>query len=163
MKTSSTRMVFSNPAYIGLAAGIFAGFFLLFSILDEHLFLSPILIFHVPPDGVPNFLLSTAISILLAFVISTNVYVFGRSKTGMRNASWMSGSFVAAATGLCGCTSLGFTVISTFGGAGILASSFLTNYQLPLKAVSLAILFAAYYSARKNMIRTCTSGRDSTS
>ena len=159
---SAIQMVFVNRSYIALAVAISVGFFILFNTLDEYLFFSPILVFHVPLDAVTNFSLSVAITTFLGIVISMNVYMFKKLQVGLKgNSSWLSGSFIATATGACGCTSLGFAVISTFGGAGILASSFLTNYQIPLKIVSLAILFAAYYYVRKNMIRTCINRKDS--
>jgi hypothetical protein len=154
-------MVFENNAYIALAVAVSVSFFILFSALDEYLFFSPILVFYVPPDAITNFSLSIAITILLGIIISMSVYMFKKLQVGLKgNSSWLSGSFIATATSACGCTSLGFTVISTFGGAGIVASSFLTNYQVPLKIVSLAILFVAYYSIRKNMIRTCINRKD---
>jgi len=150
------QMVFTNRSYIALAVAVFAGFFVLFNTLDEYLFFSPILVFHLPPDTITNFILSIAIITLLAIVISMNIYMLRNLQVSLKEvSSWLSGSFIATATGACGCTSLGFALISTFGGAGILASSFVTNYQIPLKIISLAILFVAYYYVRKNMIRTC--------
>jgi len=158
---SAMQMVFANRSYVGLAVAISVGFFILFNTLDEYLFFSPILVFYVPPGAVTNFSLSIAITTLLGIVISMNVYMFEKLQVGLKGtSSWLSGSFIATATGVCGCTSLGFAVISTFGSAGILASSFLTNYQIPLKIASLAILFAAYYSVRKNMISTCINRKD---
>lgn len=153
------QTVFARGTYIALAAAVAAGFFMLFSTLDEYLFFEPALVFYLPPDAAANFALSVAISVLLGIVISMNVYVLS-SRLGKRTMSpWLSGSFIAAATGACGCTSLGFALITTFGGAGILASSFLTNYQVPLKIVSLAILFVAYYSLQKKVIQGCVIGR----
>ncbi len=163
-KTSVMQMVFTRKNYIALAAAISSGFFILFNTLDEYLFFSPILAFNVPLSATANFSLSIAITALLGVVVSMNVYMFKRLQVGSKGmASWLSGSFIATATGACGCTSLGFAVITTFGGAGILASSLLTNYQIPLKMVSLAILFVAYYSVRKNMIKACMIRKDNNS
>ncbi|MGH9876790.1 MAG: hypothetical protein ACRD5H_04075 [Nitrososphaerales archaeon] len=160
-KMSVMQTVFSERSYIALAIAVSTGFFLLFSTLDEYLFFSPIVIFHVPQDGMANFSLSVAITILLGIIISMNLFMFKNMQLGWKQSRyWLSGSFIATATGACGCTSLGFAIISTFGGAGILATSFVTNYQLPLKMVSLAILIAAYYSLRKNMIKNCISRKD---
>ena len=159
--TKVMQMVFTVRSYIALAIAVSAGFFLLFSILDEYLFFSPIMIFHVPQDSVVNFSLSVAITILLGIVISMNLYMFKKMQFSLKQSRyWLSGSFIATATGACGCTSLGFAIISTFGSTGILATSFVTNYQLPLKIVSLAILIAAYYSLRKNIIKNCTNRKD---
>ena len=159
--TSVMQIVFTQRNYVVLAVVVFSGFFVLFSVLDEHLFFSPLLVFHVPQDGIINFSLSTAITILLGIVISMSLYMFKKMEAGLKGSRhWLSGSFIATATGACGCTSLGFAIISTFGGAGILASSFLTNYQIPLKIISFAILLAAFYSLRKNMIRSCGDKRN---
>lgn len=149
------RTVFAGWIHIALAAAVAVGFFMLFSALDEYLFFEPVLIFHVPPDAVANFSLSVAISILLGIVISMNVYVLRTKRSLGTTSSWLSGSFIATATGACGCTSIGFALISTFGGVGILVSSFLTNYQIPLKMVSLGILFLAYYSLQKKLLAGC--------
>ncbi len=163
-KTSVMQMVFSKKSYIALAVAISSGFFILFSMLDGYLFFSPILAFNVPPSTAANFSLSIAITFLLGVVVSMNVYMLKRLQVGSKGmASWLSSSFIATATGACGCTSLGFAVITTFGGAGILASSLLTNYQIPLKIVSLAILFVAYYSVRKNLVKACTIRKDNNS
>ncbi len=160
-KISVMQTVFSKKSYIALAVAISSGFFILFSTLDGYLFFSPILAFNVPPSAAANFSLSIAITILLGIVVSMNVYMFERLQIGSKGiASWLSGSFIATATGACGCTSLGFAVITTFGGTGILASSLLTNYQIPLKIVSLAILFVAYYSVHRNMVKACMIRKD---
>lgn len=150
------RMVFSHGSYVALAIAVSAIFFVIFNTLDEYLFFSPLLAFYVPPDAFLNFALSTAIIGLLGIVLSMNVYSFRSIGIKLKESgSWLSGSFIATATGACGCTSLGFTIISTFGGAGIAASSFLTTYQIPLKIISLAVLIYAYYSVRKSMIKKC--------
>ena len=150
------HMVFSRKAYVGITIAVSAIFFVIFNILDEYLFFSPLITFYVPPDTSANFALSTAIIAMLGIVISMNVYAFRSIGVKLKeNGTWLSGSFIATATGICGCTSLGFAIISALGGAGALASSFLTNYQMPLKIVSLGVLIYAYYSVRKNIMRTC--------
>jgi hypothetical protein len=155
------KMVFSRKEYVALVILISASFFVIFNILDEHLFFSPFLVFHVPPDGYVNFVLSTSIIAMLGIVISMNVYMFRVAKFKLKeSATWLSGSFIATATGACGCTATGFSIVSAFGGAGILASSFLTNYQIPLRILSLAIIVFAYYSVRKNMVKTCFVNRN---
>lgn len=156
MKASATQLVFTGKTYIGIAVLVSVTFFIIFNMLDEYLFFSPLLAFDVPPDEYANFALSTAIIVLLGIVISMNVYVFKNVGVKLKEStSWLSGSFVATATGACGCSSLGFTIISTFGSAGIFASSFLTTWQIPLKIASLAVLIFAYYSVRKNIIKSC--------
>jgi hypothetical protein len=43
------------------------------------------------------------------------------------------------------CSSLGFLLISTFGGLGVTASTFLTNYQMPLRVISILLLIWALF------------------
>jgi len=154
---SVMRIVFSNGTYVGIAAATSVTFFIIFNMLDEYLFLSPFFAFSVPPDTYPNFALSIAVVALLGIVISMNVYSSRINGTKLKQSTtWLSGSFIATASGACGCSSLGFAIISSLGGAGIAATSFATTYQIPLKIASLAILIFAYYSVRKNTIRNCS-------
>lgn len=153
---SAMQMVFANKSYIGIAVAVSAIFFVVFNVLDEYLFFSPLLVFHVPTNEFANFALSTTIISLVGIVISMNVYMFRTMGVKVKESTpWLSGSFIATASGACGCSSLGFAMISTFGGTAILASSFLTTFQIPLKIASLAVLVFAYYSVRKNMIKRC--------
>ncbi|MEM2759904.1 MAG: hypothetical protein QXU32_08095 [Nitrososphaerales archaeon] len=151
------RLVFSNKINVVIALSISSSFFVIFNILDEHLFFSPVVAFYVSPDAYTNFVLSTAIITLLGIVISMHSYSFSAVGASLKEKSaLLSGSFVAIATGACGCSSLGFAIISAFGGTGIAATSFLTTYQSPLRIASLAVLIYAYYSVRKIIIRNCT-------
>lgn len=154
---SIIQMVFSKPLYVTIAIAVSVIFFVIFNVLDEYLFFSPMLAFYVPPDAYLNFALSSAIIGLLGVVISMNVYAFKTIGVSLKESStWLSGSFVATVSGACGCSMLGFAIISSLGGAGIAASSFLTTYQIPLKVASLAVLIYAYYSVRKNMTKSCS-------
>jgi hypothetical protein len=58
---------------------------------------------------------------------------------------------------------LGFLLISTFGGLGIVASNFLSIYQIPLRLVSIGILIWALYSMHKEITKSCCilNGSDS--
>jgi hypothetical protein len=53
------------------------------------------------------------------------------------------------------CSSIGFLIISTFGGAGIIATGFLTNYQIPLRVLSIAILIWALYTVQNKITKSC--------
>jgi hypothetical protein len=50
---------------------------------------------------------------------------------------------------------LGFLLVSTFGGVGIAASTLLSNYQIPLRIVSIALLIWALYSISNKLTRSC--------
>ena len=52
------------------------------------------------------------------------------------------------------CSSIGFLLISTFGGLGIVVSNFLFVYQTPLRIISIGILFFAFYTVHKRITKT---------
>jgi len=76
----SVRIVFSRWPYLLIAVLTAAIFWTVFSIFDQLIFFSPIVIFYLPADAVIGFILSTLTSILLGIIVSMNVYVFNHSK-----------------------------------------------------------------------------------
>ena len=150
------RIVFSGWPYLSIAAITTAIFWTVFSIFDQLLFFSPIVIFYLPDDAVIGFILSTLTSILLGIIVSMNLYVLKHSKLKMNLASFFSGSTVSVLASTCAsCSSLGFLLVSTFGGAGIAASTFLSNYQTPLRVLSIVLLIWALYSIINKLSQTC--------
>ncbi|MEW5840136.1 hypothetical protein [Nitrososphaera sp.] len=155
----SLRLVFSSSdsgkAYVALAAAVAAGFWVLFGILDQMLFLSPVLAFYIPSDAYVSFLLSALTAVLLGIVVSMNVYVFRNSRVKV-GASLFSGSALSVASSACaGCTSAGFFFATTFGIAGATATSLLAQYQLPLRLVGVGLLVWALYSVNRRLNQSC--------
>lgn len=149
------RMVFASKAYAALAAAIAAGFWTLFNVLDQLLFFAPVLAFYIPDDAAVTFPLSIVTSVLLGIVISMNVYVFKNSKVKL-GASLFSGSTLSVVSSACaGCTSAGFFFATTFGIAGVAATSILAQYQVPLRLVGIALLVWALYAVNKRLNQTC--------
>ena len=153
----STKMVFSKWPYIAIAAAVAALFWIIFNVFDELLFFSPVLVFYLPSDAVAGFILSNITSIILGIVVSMNVYVLRHSmKRKLSVSSLFSGSSLSVLSSTCAsCSSLGFVLISAFGGIGVTVSTFLTNYQTPLRVVSILLLIWAYYSISKKLIESC--------
>lgn len=152
----SFKMVFSNWTYALLAGAIASIFWIIFNVFDQLLFFSPIVIFYLPDDAVIGFILSNITSILLGIVVSMNIYVLRHSKVKLSLASFFSGSTVSVLSSTCAsCSSLGFLLVSTFGGAGIVASTFLSNYQTPLRVLSVALLIWACYSISNKLTKSC--------
>ena len=54
---------------------------------------------------------------------------------------------------------MGFLVISAFGAFGIVATDFLTNYQTPLRIVSIVMRLWALYSAHNKIRKPCIFNR----
>jgi hypothetical protein len=126
-------------------------------VFEQLLFFSPIMVFYLPEDAIMGFILSNIIAILLGIVVSMNVYVLKHSR-GLKSsaASFFSGSSLSVLSSTCAsCSSLGFLLVSVLGGAGITISTFLSNYQTPLRIISIALLLWAYYSLSIRLTRSC--------
>jgi hypothetical protein len=153
------KMVFQNRVYITIAGGIFATFWIVFNVFDQLLFFSPVVTFYLPDDAIAGFILTNIISVLMGILVAMNVYVIRNSKFRF-DRSLFSGSILGIASSTCAsCSSIGFLVISTFGGFGIVATDFLTNYQTPLRIVSIGILLWALYSVHNKITKPCIVNR----
>jgi hypothetical protein len=86
-----------------------------------------------------------------------NVYVLRHSKGLKINIkSFFSGSTLSVLSSTCAsCSSLGSLLVSAFGGIGVTASAFLTNYQTPLRIFSIALLIWALYSISNKLSKSC--------
>jgi len=153
------KMVFSSNSYIALAAVLGVAFWLIFNILDGLLILSPLNFYYpIPADAVPGFVLSHFTAALVGVVISMNVYMFKHLGTKGSRTPLLSGSTLGTVSSICaGCSSVGFYIAATFGTAGVAASTFLSNYQLPLRLLAIGLLIWAYYSAHKKIAKTCAA------
>jgi hypothetical protein len=126
-------------------------------VFDELLFFSPIVVFYLPEDAIMGFILSNITAILLGIVVSMNAYVLKHSRGTKLNAtSFFSGSSIGILSSTCAsCSSLGFLLVSVLGGAGITISAFLSNYQTPLRIISIALLLRAYHSISARLTSSC--------
>jgi hypothetical protein len=156
MNNDILKVIFSDRKYLVVAALISVGFFIPLSMMSEYLFVSPYLVIHVPFDGMFGFALIVVVSILSGIVIGMNVYrirLLQQSKTKMGGS--LFGSVIGASAGACSCGPIGFAVISTFGTIGGVATAFLSNYEIPLRLVAIAILAYTYYSTMKALTFEC--------
>src|SRR6266487_262322 len=150
------KMVFSNPVYIAIAAAVFTTFWIVFSVFDQLLFFSPVMTFYLPDDAIVGFILTNITSVLMGILVAMNIYVIRNSKLKL-DKSFFSGSILGIATSICAnCSSIGFLVITTFRGFGIIATDFLANYQTPLRIVSIGILLWALNSVQNKITKSCT-------
>ena len=155
--TLAARIVFSNRGYSSLAALVAAVMWIVFNVLDGLLFFSPVVNFYypLPGDAVPGFILSVVTATMVGIVVSMNLFIV-RSRLKADKSSFLSGSTLGTVSSMCaGCSSVGFYLASTFGAAGVATSSFLANYQIPLRLVALALLVLAYYAAHKRIVANC--------
>ncbi len=158
---TSIRIVFSNLHYVVIAGLISTIFWIIFSIFDQLLFFTPVFVFYLPDDAVTGFILFTITAILLGIVVGMNVYVLRHSKgLKVNTKSFFSGSSLSVLSSTCAsCSSLGFLLVSTFGGIGVTASAFLSNYQTPLRILSIALLVWALYSISNKLTKSCAIKR----
>jgi hypothetical protein len=155
---ASLKLVFSHWTYITLAGTIAAIFWIIFNVFEQLLFFYPIIIFYLPEDAILGFILSSITASILGMVVSMNVYVLKHSRDIklMNATSFFSGSSIGILSSTCAsCTSLGFLLASTLGGAGLTLSTILSNYQTPLRILSIILLIWACYSVSIRLNKGC--------
>ena len=154
LQSQALQLVFSQHKYVLLSIAIFAGLLVLLSVVSEYIFLQPIATFYVPSEDVVGFTLVVIVAALSALVVSMSVF-----RVKMLHTRHLSGSVVGpiigASAGVCSCGSTGFAIISTFGTIGGTATAFLSNYEIPLRLVSIGILAYTYYVTSKGIAAQC--------
>ena len=150
------NLIFSSYPYTILAGIIFVGMFIPLSLLSEFLFIEPFIIFHIIEDRIVSFALIVSISLMSAIVIPMNIYRIRTLQKSMAKISGsVLGSIIGASAGICSCGPIGFSIISTFGTVAGTATAFLTNYEIPLRLVSLGLLCLVYYTTIRSISVEC--------
>ena len=152
---NSFKLVFSNYRYSTISILITLGLFFSLSIVSEYLFIEPYVVFAVYPDTAFNFSLIVVISILAGMVVSMNIFRVKLVKKVRKIGSSITGTVIGASAGACSCGPIGFSIITTFGTTGSIASSFLTNYEIPLRLISITILVLVLLTTLKSVSREC--------
>ncbi len=148
--------MFSSYPYVLVAGIIFVCMFIPLSILSEFLFIEPLFVIHVIEDRAFGFTLLVAISFMSAVVIPMNIYrIRTLQKSTTKIGGSLLGSIIGASAGICSCGPIGFSIISTFGTVAGTATAFLTNYEIPLRLVSLGLLCLVYYTTAKSISIEC--------
>jgi hypothetical protein len=154
MQSQALKLVFSNKTYIVLSISIFVGLLLLLSITSEYVFLQPILTFYVQDEDTLGFLLIVMVSALSGIVVSMSIFRIKILHAKQLNVSF-AGPIIGASAGICSCGPTGFAIVSTFGTIGGTATSFLANYEIPLRLISIGILAFTYYFTSKEIRAQC--------
>ena len=84
-----------------------------------------------------------------------NVYRVKLIKETKKISSSIIGTIIGASAGACSCGPIAFSIITTFGTAGSIASSFLTIYEIPIRLVSIGILTIVIFVTIKSLSREC--------
>lgn len=149
-------MVFT-PKYLAMSVAITGIMLFGLLLLSEFLFIEPYIIGHIPPGTEIGFVLIVLISVLSGFVIPINIYrivMLNTSKTRMSGG--FVGTMIGTAAGACSCGPVGFAIISTFGSVGSAASSFLTNYEIPIRIAAVCILILTMYTTYRSLKTECS-------
>lgn len=152
---SSFKQVFQNKSYIFLALVIFISFWIGFNVLGELLFFTPVFVFYLPSDAIFVFVLSNIISALMGIILSMNVYVLKNTKMKINKSSFFGSTVGITAGGCASCSTIGFALLTSFGTAGVVASTFLSVYQIPLLIGSIGLLLWSYYSIHNKLTKSC--------
>ena len=157
----SFRLVFSHIFYITLSIAIALTFWIIFNLFEQLIFFWPVWVFYLPEDALLGFVVTNITAILLGILISMNIYVIRNSRIKITKSSLFSGTGLSILSSTCvSCSSIGFLLISTFGGLGIVISNFLSTYQLLLRILSIAVLLFALYSVHKRITKNCIMNFD---
>ena len=125
-------------------------------ILSEYIFLEPYVVAHLPSGSEFGFVLIVILSALSALVIPMNVFRINILKSSKQKmGGGIFGSIIGAASGVCSCGPVGFAIISTFGSVGATATAFLTNYEIPIRIIAIAILAVTYFTTVKSLKVEC--------
>ncbi len=150
------KLVFSNFKYTILASTIFVSMMIGLLILSEYIFLEPYVVAHLPSGSEFGFILIVILSALSALVIPMNIFRINILKSSKQKmGGGIFGSIIGASAGACSCGPIGFAVISTFGSVGATATAFLTNYEIPLRIIAVAILAITYFTTVKSLKVEC--------
>lgn len=154
--THAIKLVFSNLPYLTISLVIFTFMLIVLLVLSEYVFLEPYVVSHLPSGTELGLLLIVALSTLSALVIPMNLFrisILKRSKQKMSGS--ILGSVVGSIAGACSCGPVGFAIISTFGSIGATTTAFLTNYEIPIRLVAIAVLTATYFTTVKSLKTEC--------
>ena len=153
---NTIKLVFSNFKYLILSTVFFSAMVIGLLILSEYIFLEPYVVSHIPSGTELGFVLILIISALSALVIPMNIFrinILKKSKQKMSGGIF--GSVIGAAAGACSCGPIGFAVISTFGSVGATATTFLTNYEIPIRIIAIGILTITYFTTIRSLKIEC--------
>ena len=150
------KLVFSNLKYLVLSSSIFVIMMIGLLIMSEYIFLEPYVVSHIPSGTEFGFVLIVIISALSALVLPMNIFRINILKSSKQKmGGGVFGSIIGAAAGACSCGPIGFAVVSTFGSVGATATAFLTNYEIPIRIIAIAILSITYFTTVKSLKVEC--------
>ncbi len=156
MHKQTLKIVYSNALSWVISISLFSALFVFMLYAREFLFFEPFFTFQLPVDWIPSFILIIIVSGLVALVTSLAVFQMRTVKANSRTGTGVIGSVLGVSAGVCSsCGQIGFAIISTFGVAGATSLSFLTEYEIPIRLLAIAILSGTYFVMIKGITKGC--------
>lgn len=151
------RLVFGEAAYLLLSAALSIILGVILLVLDGLLFISPSLVLYLPEALLLDFSLLVLIAILSGIVSSMFLYRHLNFRTSdlAAGSTGLFGSVFGVAAGVCGCSSVGFAIVTSLGAVGSAGTAFVSNFQLPLRIVSLSLLMISLFYANRSLTQCC--------
>ena len=123
--------------------------------MTEYLFFEPYFLFYIPEYEILDFLSIVVICVLTGLVLSMSIFRIRFLKASTKKLrTGVLGSIIGAGAGAC-CGGIGVALISIFGAVGGVATSVLTNFEIPLRVASIAILVFTYFMIVKDLNKEC--------
>ena len=137
----AARLVYSQVRYLLLAVAIAFSVAITMFLLDEFLFLSPVPFFFLPTEKLLDFSLLLLISGLSGLVAPMAIFSYSNLRSRKVGGGTLGafGSLFGMVTGVCGCSSVGFALITSLGAVGTAGTAFLSNFQLPLRLLGIIL------------------------
>lgn len=149
-------LVYHKKKYVIFSLVISVGLFLSLSVFSQFIFTTPYFVFYVPSYAILDLSLIVIISVLSGLVASSSIYRFKNSNISLKKSgASFFGPVLGASAGACGCSSFGLSAVSVMGTVGGTATSFLNNYEIPLRLASIVILSLTYYTTIKGISNQC--------
>lgn len=157
MHKQALKLVYSSVSYWIISGAVFACLLIVLLAAREFLFFEPFLIFHLPTEWIPHFVLIIAVAGLIGLVTSLAIYQIRIIKQNARKTgAGIVGSIIGIGAGVCtSCGPVGFSVITTFGVAGVTTLSFLYDYEIPIRLVAIGILVGTYFLMIRGISKEC--------
>ena len=149
------EIVFSQLSYILISIGIFFLLFIPLISISEFLYFEPFLVFSIYPETFLSFILITVLSFFSALAVSLNIYRVRLIKETRKIGTSILGTIFGASAGACSCGPIAFSLITTFGTAGSIATSFLTVFEIPIRLASIGILITVVFLTTHSLSREC--------
>ena len=116
---------------------------------------SAIIVISIYSETVFSFVLIIILSCFSAVAVSLNIYRVKLIKETKKLGTSIIGTIFGASAGACSCGPIAFSLITTFGTAGSIATSFVTTYEIPIRLISIGILAIVVFVTIKSLSHEC--------